>query len=344
MTQKSSSKKPESPPPHYSLSSPFTDPDHSELRGEILEEQVGGGRRYMSPPVEHTPTKLRSHIKATDRDVGLVKEASLHRAMLVCDERADGHSFGPAAGPMLTEPEGQSVVNHHQRSISPSATPFIYRDRSPDVGGIQFEPILPSSLQDVFYDPQHDPHREPQLLPRHTLSPFLQENTFDFSCLDSSPANSVPGPSTAVVPIIPETRIIPPTPTVDKDWQVAPVMHGPSSYPDHHSLIDDSVDIVPAVKGRRQDVANAALQEGFVDLERVIQELSRKTSLPSHQVIALWNKSHARVINNVNHWNAYGGYFKDNLRQELGRLGPEAAESHGTPSKYLPLGAPFLSS
>ncbi|OAX31064.1 hypothetical protein K503DRAFT_661816, partial [Rhizopogon vinicolor AM-OR11-026] len=116
------------------------------------------------------------------------------------------------------------------------------------------------------------------------------------------------------------------------DWQVAPVMHGPSSYPDHHSLIDDSADIVPAVKGRRQDAANAALQEGFVDLERVIQELSRKTSLPTHQVITLWNKSHARVINNVNHWNAYGGYFKDNLKQELSRLGAEAPKSHGTPS------------
>ncbi|KAG2745360.1 hypothetical protein P692DRAFT_20670950, partial [Suillus brevipes Sb2] len=45
------------------------------------EEQVGGGRRQLTPVIE-TPTKLRTHIKATNRDGGLVKEASVRRARL----------------------------------------------------------------------------------------------------------------------------------------------------------------------------------------------------------------------------------------------------------------------
>ncbi|KAG2137007.1 hypothetical protein DEU56DRAFT_713698, partial [Suillus clintonianus] len=97
-------------------------------------------------------------------------------------------------------------------------------------------------------------------------------------------------------------------------------------------LMDDSEGTVPAVKGRRQDATNDILREGFVNMERLVHELSHQTSIPTHQVISLWNKSHARGINNVNHWNAYSGYFKDNLKQELDRLGDKAPEIPGTPS------------
>ncbi|KAG2114865.1 hypothetical protein DEU56DRAFT_690875, partial [Suillus clintonianus] len=89
-------------------------------------------------------------------------------------------------------------------------------------------------------------------------------------------------------------------------------------------LMDDSEGTVPAVKGRRQDATNDILREGFVNMERLVHELSHQTSIPTHQVISLWNKSHARGINNVNHWNAYSGYFKDNIKQELDRLGDKA--------------------
>ncbi|KAG1836305.1 hypothetical protein F4604DRAFT_1488477, partial [Suillus subluteus] len=95
---------------------------------------------------------------------------------------------------------------------------------------------------------------------------------------------------------------------------------------------DDAADVVPAVKGRRFQTANAMLQEGFVELERMIQELSRKTAIPTHQIIALWNKSRTRSTSTVNHWNAYSSYFKDHLKDELARLGGKAPEIHGTPS------------
>ncbi|KAG1784330.1 uncharacterized protein HD556DRAFT_1315168 [Suillus plorans] len=96
--------------------------------------------------------------------------------------------------------------------------------------------------------------------------------------------------------------------------------------------MDDTSDVVPAVKGRRFQTANAVLREGFVELERMIQDLSSKTAIPTHQIVILWNKSHARSTSTVNHWNAYSSYFKDHLKDELARLGRRAPEIHGTPS------------
>jgi hypothetical protein len=128
---------------------------------------------------------------------------------------------------------------------------------------------------------------------------------------------------------IPETRLIPPTPTAVQDLRMDSVSSG--LHLDNIQM-DRSADIVPGAKGRRQDATNALLREGFVDLERTINELSNKTSLPAHQVVSLWNKSHGRVINNINHWNAYSSYFRENLKQELSRLGGEAPKPHGTPS------------
>ncbi|KAG1855715.1 hypothetical protein DFJ58DRAFT_646999, partial [Suillus subalutaceus] len=78
--------------------------------------------------------------------------------------------------------------------------------------------------------------------------------------------------------------------------------------------------------GRRQDIANALLQEGFMKLETVIRDMSHDTFIPTHQVIALWHKSNGCSFTNVNHWNAYSSYFKANPQQELKRLGNMAPE------------------
>jgi hypothetical protein len=187
-------------------------------------------------------------------------------------------------------------------------------------------------LQDIFYDaPQHNLHQEPvaRLSPQNHLLPFLQNDAFDFGCLDYE-ADAVPGPSMVILPTgIPETRLIPPTPTAVQDLRMDSVSSG--LHLDNIQM-DRSADIVPGAKGRRQDATNALLREGFVDLECIINELSNKTSLPAHQVVSLWNKSHGWVINNINHWNAYSSYFRENLKQELSRLGGEAPKPHGTPS------------
>ncbi|KAG0694537.1 hypothetical protein DFH29DRAFT_783472, partial [Suillus ampliporus] len=115
------------------------------------------------------------------------------------------------------------------------------------------------------------------------------------------------------------------------DWDMTPPFPHPALVEDAEGT--DEGDVGPSfVKGQRNDETNAALQEGFVELERVINELAHNTSIPSSQIISLWNKSHARTVNNVNHWNAYAHYFKNNLKQELSRLGDNAPEAPGTPS------------
>ncbi|KAG1790542.1 uncharacterized protein HD556DRAFT_1446064 [Suillus plorans] len=84
--------------------------------------------------------------------------------------------------------------------------------------------------------------------------------------------------------------------------QVDPVLGGLKDI-----TMDDSEYILPAVKGQRHNETNDILREGF-------------------------NRNHTCGINSVNHWNTYSGYFKDNLKQELARLGDKAPDIPGTPS------------
>ena len=50
------------------------------------EEQIGGGRRAPSPPPVQTPTRLRTIVKATTWDSGLVRDAEMRRWKLPADE------------------------------------------------------------------------------------------------------------------------------------------------------------------------------------------------------------------------------------------------------------------
>lgn len=50
----------------------------SDLSGDCVEVQFGGGGRAVSPPAL-TPTRLRTSIKATERDVGVISKAQLRR-------------------------------------------------------------------------------------------------------------------------------------------------------------------------------------------------------------------------------------------------------------------------
>ncbi|KAG1769330.1 hypothetical protein EDD22DRAFT_948938 [Suillus occidentalis] len=93
----------DSPPPGYSAPPESLQPEGPQVpqHEDLAQEQIGGGRRYEDTPVEHTPTKLCSHIKATNRDAGLVKEASAHQAKLLNDKL------------------GQPVAQHREPSAPP---------------------------------------------------------------------------------------------------------------------------------------------------------------------------------------------------------------------------------
>ena len=54
----------------------------SALDNDYVEVQLGGGRRAVSPPAL-TPTRLRTSIKANERDVGIISKVQLHRTQQI---------------------------------------------------------------------------------------------------------------------------------------------------------------------------------------------------------------------------------------------------------------------
>lgn len=90
----------------------------------------------------------------------------------------------------------------------------------------------------------------------------------------------------------------------------------------------------PTVTGRRSTELNATLDAGFAEVEHCFLNLSTSTTLPVNQLINSFLKSRGRTVVSTNYWNLYANYFKDNVRQELARIGRVAPEGGGTPSEY----------
>ncbi|KAG1719293.1 hypothetical protein EDD22DRAFT_963313 [Suillus occidentalis] len=188
MTQKYSEKPDGSPPPGYLTSSPVTKSSIGESV-DHLEEQVGGGR-YVSPPCEQTPARLRTHIKPTNRDVGLVKEASMRcRAMPVDEKSTEGDGHTQTGGSLSNEARGQSV---------PSPVPACMPSGSP-----QFQPAVP--LQDLFYDPPIAPPQEH----RRGLSQPPPPNHLQPHQHSVPPPTFIPAPPNHLQP--PQHSVPPPT-------------------------------------------------------------------------------------------------------------------------------------
>ncbi|KAG1856838.1 hypothetical protein C8R48DRAFT_775782 [Suillus tomentosus] len=91
----------------------------------------------------------------------------------------------------------------------------------------------------------------------------------------------------------------------------------------------------PTVAGRRSTELNATLDTGFAEVERHFLNLSTSTTLPINQLINSFLKSRGCTVTSVNYWNLYANYFKDNVQQELARIGREAPEGGGTPSATM---------
>ncbi|KAG1886296.1 hypothetical protein F4604DRAFT_1918026 [Suillus subluteus] len=109
---------------------------------DYMEEQFGGGLQYEMPPVELTPSQLRTKLKATSRDVGLVKGASLrHQAHQEPSAVAQGAHSGTLGFPHVAQ-DGTAasktssltlnVANSHHTSLFPTAQG-------------------PAQLDDIFY-------------------------------------------------------------------------------------------------------------------------------------------------------------------------------------------------
>ncbi|KAG1859751.1 hypothetical protein F4604DRAFT_1930477 [Suillus subluteus] len=120
-----------------------------------------------------------------------------------------------------------------------------------------------------------------------------------------------PPPSTNVIPPTPHARIPTPGPSQRLDLShYSPATISSEWFPEE-CLTSHSEE--PPVVGRRSAETNAALDAGFAAVDQTLLELSRTTGMPMHQ-------------------NLYSNYFKDNTKQELGRLGQNLAVGEHTPS------------
>ena len=107
----------------------------SDVDSGFIEVQVGGGRRAdVSPPPVLTPTHLRTAIKATNRDGGLISKARLRRSEQT-NQPTSGASLD--GNPSLPSPEIQCASELFQSSEDVSVNRFLTPPRySPAASGM----------------------------------------------------------------------------------------------------------------------------------------------------------------------------------------------------------------
>ncbi|KAG1861007.1 hypothetical protein C8R48DRAFT_774269 [Suillus tomentosus] len=392
---------------------------------DYVEEQFGGGRRYELPPVELTPSRLRTKLKATARDVGIVKDASARRQAYqnpspepqlpispfhhVAQDGASNSTsetsslalstinsrhaspFPPQApaqmqdlfyGSMDQQPPwmGQNPPDGFSMMQPDSFTAGLLGDqalgmvgvgdkslwRAPSVTNAQGSHIL--NVQNMAHlapPPSHTPFHfpassstEPVMSRGCSLDPVAGQTSSGFTHI--SPYTLRPVPLQDHAHPIPAMKIIPPTPLKDGDSNTdaasvntanappastrdrSPTLdlgcYSPTAthrvrFPEENELVMQQED--HTITGRRSADLNSALDTGFADIERCFLELATSTTLPMNQLINLYLRSRGRAVNGTNYWNLYANYFKDHVREELGRIGKDILEGGGTPSATL---------
>lgn len=166
---------------------------------DYMQEQYGGGRRCATPPVELTPSRLRTKLKATSRDVGLVKGASIRRLAYqeptVRAQDPSAHS-GAQDLPHLV-PDSSSTGETSSLTVHPDnsryTSPFPAPSSTGETSSLTVHsansrytspfpaPQPPAPLQDVFYGSMDQQHPWINSSPSDTFSmmgsePFLPYN------------------------------------------------------------------------------------------------------------------------------------------------------------------------
>lgn len=77
----------------------------SDLDTDFVEIQVGGGRPDATAPPVLTPTRLRTSIKAADRDGGLISKARIRRTHQTAPSITENPNKSLEINPFLEEPE-----------------------------------------------------------------------------------------------------------------------------------------------------------------------------------------------------------------------------------------------
>ncbi|KAH0833422.1 hypothetical protein J3R83DRAFT_12535 [Lanmaoa asiatica] len=331
-----------------------------ELISDYSQTQLGGSWRGPSPVIE-MPTKLRTRLKPTARDYGVVSSAQSRRAKMVGGVDANTVESPPsegAQGPNKVPPRSLPPVPSYQQNIEvtshqpsaprpPSVPPR--QPSNPPPARQHFGPRCPSGQTQRHPSPTcYDP---PSPLPQDDAQPHHWPD--DFDNLPQSKEELSP----TIRPFdIPTTKIIPPTPqtTVPRiaSGAGAPDVAGtlndlPHDPPNDLSVVSGMSDDVCAVstgkatpqpsapstpsRGRRSADVIKILEDSYEDLDAILEGVASRTSLSTQQVTESWHKSCSRIINGSNYWNIYESYFKAYEEEERKRIGMSLNEP-GTPN------------
>ncbi|KAF8836912.1 hypothetical protein BDN67DRAFT_1014276 [Paxillus ammoniavirescens] len=246
---------------------------------DYVVDQVGGGHRQPSPPPVAMPTKLRTHIKATVHDSGLVQQAE-GPVLLALDSQTRAQQNNH-----LT----QSTTQHLHTAIPSSPQHLPIRTPTPNTTTVGSSELLFGPLDGPH--PNRSPSNVPPNVPQTRVIPPTPANIASSSSLLVDDVN--PGFVPTGVEMSDEWPV--------NDWDMLTPSEETPSTP---------------MSGRRSAEVNRVLSCSFEKLEIIMTNLATQTSLSTSQVIEGWHKSHSRIINSMNHWNLYSKYFVKHDAQE----------------------------
>jgi hypothetical protein len=271
---------------------------HLPPSGDYIQEQYGGRCRPKTPLVELTPTRLQSRIKATQCDVGIVKEAAIQH---------QENSFSPNTPTIPSAPDNGIMGGDVSSAQACHPSPCLHNPDHPH----------PAALQDMFYNTMEvQPSR---WLPQHSNFEQMDDTSFmallmetqgqfmssDASLSFTSQASSLHAPSHEP-PAPPELPVPPVTQGAEGcSHQIGPMttnvirLSDPPHYPSPHKcgasvdagnvndLFSDTQDSKDSpsstseqsfVPGWKSANNNAILEAAFIKIKQSFLELSWSTS------------------------------------------------------------------
>lgn len=278
--------------------------------------QIGGGRRRPSPPPLQTPAKLRPRPILQNR--GVTQKAGRCKGRLV-----ESDAVVPSAMPALEGTVGTSdassgvdhdarlgvpITDHPRDDVLPSPNTAPGQSVPPDASTIT--PSLPSTIPE---------------LPSVSTQPTVPSGKDMNLCIDHVLLTN----SFASQAFLQDTQGIPRDLFGDQGDGGVLLDESNSSdvpplyYASNAAALLSFGNNEPSTpsSGRHPTRVNALLNEGYEELEQILNNLMSQTSLTAKQVVDGWHKSRGRPINGTNRWNLYKKYFAKHEEQERPRLG-----------------------
>ncbi|KAG2159671.1 uncharacterized protein EDB93DRAFT_1099174 [Suillus bovinus] len=297
-----------------------------------------------SPPI-NCGISYRTKLKATARDIGLVKGASLQR-------QADQQ---PSAVAQAAHSGASGFPHVSQDSTATSKTSSLTLNVANSCHTSPF-PVAPGPVQldNLFYGSMN---QQPAWIDQNSSDAFavmgaesftggiLNDHSLGQSLVHwvnqwpltealkdgGSHNNTAALTNTSCAPLV-STRMS--NPQMDSGYyhSVTSLMGSPQCFPEEDEPV---VHEDGHITGQRSAEMNSALTARFAKVEQCFLDLSTSTTFPMIQLINLFMKSCGCTVNGTNYWSLYAHYFKEHVQMELTCIGQVAQAGSGTPSQGI---------